>query len=461
MTYKLIVLALAGLLLTRHVYAQTKVYSLQEVWQKTLQQYPSLSSRKYQIEQQELSKELVKKERLPELNFQGQQTYGSYNGVAGSFFPLSGIYNTSGSNKYLDGQSKTVSNLNTSAVAKWNFIQFGRIKANVNVADAAIQLSRTALSREELRLQTSAARQYFDVLQSNTLLSISKADVQRLEDLFELSKAQADAGLRPGADTLLIKSNYYQIKGVVNEQQALLETAMLLLASLIGEDANSFTIDTSLYNINNADADLPSADSINNHPYLQYLKANVFYANASLEAVKRLPYPSAGLLAGAGIRGSGINSAGAVNNSFIEPWKNNAAGYLVGVGVTWNLSSLYQNKVKQKMAENEIQSATSDYEEANLQLNTAYNAAISRWKQQRQKVTDSRTALIASQQAYDLYVTRYESGLINLIELLQLQKTLQDAESSYAKATGAYWNEVINQIETTGNLLLLLSQLTP
>lgn len=113
------------------------------------------------------------------------------------------------------------------------------------------------------------------------------------------------------------------------------------------------------------------------------------------------------------------------------------------------------------MAEKEILAAKSDYEEANLQLNTAYNAAISRWKQQRQKVTDSRTALTASQQAYDLYVTRYESGLINLIELLQLQKTLQEAESNFAKATVAYWNELINQSESTGNLSLLLSQLNP
>lgn len=457
MTNKIIVLAFAGWLLTSHLYAQNKVYSLQDVWKKTLQQYPSLASRKYQIEQQELNKELVKKERLPEVNVQGQQTYGSYNGVAGSFFPLSGIYNTSGSDKGLNGQPKTVSNLYASAVAQWNFIQFGRIKANVNVADAAIHLSRTALTREELRLQTIAAQQYFDVLQSSAFLSISKADVQRLKDLFELSKAQADAGLRPGADTLLIKSNYYQIKGLVNEQQALFETAMLQLASFIGEDVNSFTIDTSLYNTNKTDADLTSADSLNNHPYLQYLNANVLYANASLQAVKRLPYPSAGLLAGAGIRGSGINSSGTVNNSISDPWKNNTAGYLVGVGVTWNLSSLYQNKVKQKMAEKEIQSAKSDYAEANLQLNTAYNAAISRWKQQRQKVTDSRTALTASQQAYDLYVTRYESGLINLIELLQLQKTLQEAESNFAKATAAYWNELIIQSESTGNLSLLLS----
>lgn len=446
-------------LLTNQLYAQKKVYSLEEVWQKTLQQYPSLASKKYEIERQELHKDLVKKEQLPEMNVQAQQSYGSYQGVAGSFFPLSGIYNTSGSTKGINGQPSAISNQYASAVLQWDFLQFGRIKSNILVADAAIQLSNKALSKEELRLQSLAAEQYFNVLQSSAFLSTSKADVQRLKDLFELSKAQADAGLKPGADTLLIKSNYYQVKGQVNDQQALMETAMLQLASLIGEDTASFTIDTSIYNANNIATTLPVDDSLNNHPYLQYLQANIQYANASLEAVKRQPFPAVGLLAGAGIRGSGISEAGVTENSFSAPWKNNTGSYLVGVGVTWNLSSLYQNKTRQKIVEKEIQSAKADYDDASLQIKTAYAAAISRWKQQREKVIDAHTALTASQQAYDLYVTRYESGLINLIELLQLQKTLQDAENNYVQATAAYWNELVSQSESAGNLSLLLSQI--
>lgn len=454
-------LAMALPLLQTKLLAQKKVYSLHDVLQKTVQQYPSLSSRKYDIERQQLRKDFVKKERLPDVNFQAQQSYGSYQGGSGAFFPLPGIYNTSGNNKGVNAQSSSVSNAYSSAVLQWDFLQFGRIKSKLQVADAAVKLSTTVLSQEELRLQSIAAEQYFNVLQSTAFLSTAKADVQRLKDLFELSKAQAEAGLRPGADTLLIKSNYFQIKGQVNQQQALLETAMLQLSSLIGEDTTSFSIDTSVYNANNIAFDLPLNDSLTNHPYLQYLRANVQYANASLEAVKRQPYPSVGLLAGAGIRGSGINNVGEANSGFTEPWKNNTAGYLVGVGVTWNLSSLYQNKTRQKIAEKEIRAAKANYEDANLQIKTSYAAAISRWRQQKEKVIDAQTALHASQQAYDLYVTRYESGLINLIELLQLQKTLQDAENNYLSATAAYWNELINQSESTGSLSLLLSQINP
>ncbi|WP_026260102.1 TolC family protein [Segetibacter koreensis] len=461
MIHKLFMLAIALCLLQNQILAQKKVYSLREVLQKTVEQYPSLSSKKYDIEQQQLRKELVKKEQLPDVNFQAQQSYGSYQGVSGAFFPLAGIYNTSGNNKGVNGQSSSVSNAYTSAVLQWDFLQFGRIKSKLQVADAAIKVSTSALSQEELRLQSIAAEQYFNVLQSTAFLLTAKADVQRLKELFELSKAQADAGLRPGADTLLIKSNYYQIRGQVNQQQALFETAMLQLSSLLGEDTSSFSIDTSVYNANNIAFELPLDDSLGNHPYLQYLKANIQYANASLAAVKRLPYPSVGLLAGAGLRGSGINNVGEANNGFAEPWKNNTAGYLVGVGVTWKLSWLYQNKTRQRIAEKEIQAANANYEDANLQVKTSYAAAISRWKQQRERVMDAHTALNASKQACELYVTRYESGLINLIELLQLQKTLQDAENNYVTATAAYWNELINQSESTGSLSMLLSQINP
>ncbi len=233
------------------------------------------------------------------------------------------------------------------------------------------------------------------------------------------------------------------------------------LASFIGEDVNSFTIDTSLYTINILEKSLIAADSISNHPYLQYLKAATNHATASLDAVKRLPYPSAGLLAGTGIRGSGIGNNGMADNSFSAPWKNNTTGYLIGVGVTWNLSSLYQNKVKQKIARKEIESANADYKEASLQIKTSYNAAVSSWQQQKEKLSDSRIALDASLQAYELYETRYESGLINLIELLQLQKTLQDAENIYVKAQADYWNEMINQSAGIGNLSFLADQLKP
>ncbi|WP_423275085.1 TolC family protein, partial [Escherichia coli] len=100
MMKKIVVWATAfGLLHHTVVFAQKRTYTLQKVWQKTLQQYPSLTSKKQLIEEQELKKELIKQQFLPEINIQAQQSYGSVQNVPGSFFPLPGIYTISGSNK--------------------------------------------------------------------------------------------------------------------------------------------------------------------------------------------------------------------------------------------------------------------------------------------------------------------------------------------------------------------------
>lgn len=447
------------LLINHLLFAQNKVYSLEEVWQKTLHQYPSLSSKKELVERQKLNRELVKLQSLPEVNVQTQQSYGSYKTVPGSFFPLPGLYNTSGSSKNSSNAGNGF-NLHASAVLQWNFMQFGRVKKKIKVADAGLQLSKAALLQEEFKLQALSTRYYFALLQSSALLTLFKADAKRLYDLMDLLKAQADAGLLPGADTLLIKSAFLQAKNKINEERALLQSAQLQLAALMGEDADKVLIDTSVYYRFKPDGILMN-ESLQNHPYLQYINAGINYSNAELAAIKKEPYPSVGLLAGTGIRGSGIDPAGNVNKNISAPWNNNVGSYLAGIGITWNLSSLYQNKTRQRIADREISAIKSDYDAAKLQLNTWAASAAAGWKEQHEKVKDAQLAFEASQKAYELYAVRYESGLINLIELLQLQSNLQVAERNYVTAIHSYWNELINQSEAFGNLNLLLSAIHP
>lgn len=459
MKHKIFVLAAMCLLINHLLFAQNKVYSLEEVWQKTLHQYPSLSSKKELVERQKLNRELVKLQSLPEVNVQTQQSYGSYQTVPGSFFPLPGLYNTSGSSKNSSNAGNGF-NLYASAVLQWNFMQFGRVKKKIKVADAGLQLSKAALLQEEFKLQALSTRYYFALLQSSALLTLFKADAKRLYDLMDLLKAQADAGLLPGADTLLIKSAFLQAKNKINEERALLQSAQLQLAALMGEDADKVLIDTSVYYRFKPDGILMN-ESLQNHPYLQYVNASINYSNAELAAIKKEPYPSVGLLAGTGIRGSGIDPAGNVNKNISAPWNNNVGSYLAGIGITWNLSSLYQNKTRQRIADRKISSIKADYDAAKLQLNTWAASAAAGWKEQHEKVKDAQLAFEASQKAYELYTVRYESGLINLIELLQLQSNLQEAERNYVTAIHSYWNELINQSEAFGNLNLLLSAIHP
>lgn len=458
MTPKRIVLGALCLLTFPTLFAQKKTYTLEEVWQKTLLQYPSLTAKQAIVKRQELNKKLVSQQALPKANVQAQQSYGSYQTVPGSFFPLPGLYNTSGTAK--NGTTSSGSNVYASTVLQWDFLQFGRINKRVDVADKGIQLSKAALSNEAYQLQLAGSRFYFAALHNASLLNLYKAEAKRLSDLLDLLKAQSEAGLLPGADTLLLKSAFLQTRSKINEQQALFEASISQLANLMGEDTSSIALDTAVYYTYKLEG-LPSENNLQNHPFLQYLNEEIQFEKAELEAIKKEPLPSVGLLAGTGIRGSGIDATGIIDKSVVAPWNNHAGSYLVGIGITWNLSSLYENKTRQRMATQEVAAAKAEYDAASRQLNTLYTAAITGWKHQSQRIKDARAAFESSLSAYDLYTVRYESGLINLIELLQLQKTLQDAELNYSQTINSYWNELINQSEALGTPNLLITAIQP
>ena len=196
--------------------------------------------------------------------------------------------------------------------------------------------------------------------------------------------------------------------------------------------------------------------SVQDHPYLQVLDARVTRAEAEKEVIKKELYPSVALLGGVGLKGSGIQPDGSVNKNVTAPWRQASGNYLVGVGLTWSFSSLYQNKTKRDIAESRIEAAGAEREAAGIQLTAQHAAAMVAAQEQKQKLEAAEASLRSSKDAYESYDVRFRSGLLSLIELLQLQKNLQDAESYYTKAVASYWNELINQAETLGNLSLLL-----
>lgn len=455
----LVWIGLLCLLHTTYLSAQKRLYTLEEIWQKTLDQYPSLAAKKELVERQELNKLLVRQQAHPEVQVQTQQSFGSYQTIPGAFFPLPGSYNSSGP-AGISGLGHSGSNVHASAVLQWDFLQFGRVQKKLQVTDAAIGLSQSVLAQEAYRLQTAGTRYYFEVLHHSARLNVLRADVARLASLLDLLKAQATAGLRPGADTLLIKSAYLQSKNKVTDAKNLLQAAQLQLAALIGEDGRDLALDTAAYYRFNV-GKLPGEASIAQHPYLQYLDAAIEYSKAQVDVLRKEPYPSIGLLAGVGVKGSGIESSGTVDKSLAAPWNNNTGSYLVGVGVTWKFSSLYQNKTKKRMAEREVASIRSDREAARLQLQALYTAALSAYREQVIQVQEARLALEAAQAAYELYAVRYESGLIDLIELLQLQKDLQGAESNYTAAVNSYWSELLAQSEALGQPSIILTAIQP
>ncbi|WP_162303776.1 TolC family protein [Paracnuella aquatica] len=460
MKFKILASAAVSLLLGTHTaFSQKTTYTLPDVWHRVLQHYPSLTARKEAIEVQALKKDLTRQAFLPDISVQAQHSYGSVKNIPGSFFPLPGLFTTTGGNKP-QAAATAGANLNTSAVLQWNFLQFGRRQKAMEAADAAIDWSNAMLKQEEWKLLVAASKLYVATLATTAALEVAQADTRRFATLLELVQAQASAGLRPGADTLLLKASYLQSKAAEHDHIAERRKALEQLGALMGESSAAFSLDTTAFH-QLAQTSISTSDAVQQHPYLQVLDKEIRGAEAGQALVKKEVYPTVSLLAGVGLKGSGIAADGTMHKNIGAPWRHASGTYLAGIGLTWNFSSLYQNRTKQAVANRTIAIAKAEKEAAAIELGAQYAAALSSWHEQQQKLAGALAARNASRAAYDLYEVRYQSGHISLIELLQLQKALQETERAYVTALQGNWNELLQQAETLGDPALILTAIKP
>src|SRR5690606_18955765 len=69
---------------------QPKEHTLANLWPKVEENYPGVGAKTLAIDAARFNQRAVKGNMLPQVNAQAQNTYGTYEGSAGAFFPQAG-----------------------------------------------------------------------------------------------------------------------------------------------------------------------------------------------------------------------------------------------------------------------------------------------------------------------------------------------------------------------------------
>src|SRR5690606_15394334 len=104
----------------------------------------------------------------------------------------------------------------TSLTIDWELFQFGKQKKSLEAAEILKQQAINRLDVEHLAIQAELSRTYFQVLFHRQMQRWAQENNERLQTLFAASKSMSEAGLSPGADSLLVKAS-------LKENSALLE----------------------------------------------------------------------------------------------------------------------------------------------------------------------------------------------------------------------------------------------
>ncbi|MBK1442272.1 TolC family protein [Parapedobacter sp. ISTM3] len=436
---------------------QQKEHTLGSLWSKVEENYPGVGAKMSAIDAAKYNQRAVKGYMLPQVNAQAQNTYGTYEGSAGGFFPQPGFFNVNGSVPL--GGSTTAANTFGSAIVNWELFSFGKLRKQNEAAGALYDKSVSDKDAYILNLKKILSERYIVLLYNDAKLQWTEKNAERLDDIRKITSGLSASGLRPAADSLLASSSYVQAMGEHDKWNGLKNASFIQLLELYGNDTVDYSASTGRF-ANPAEIGLNKVNTINpSHPILDALDKQSEYYTLSGEAQKRSSLPSINLLGGYAYRGTGISPNGTVSGAWKDGFSNTTNNFLAGIGITWNLTSLHTNRMKGEQFFKEAESTKllhSQYEQA---MQADLSASQAKIVQQYQQLQKTKLAVQQSQDAYNMYLARYKSGLITLSELLQIRILLEQAENARIEASRDYWVLLAYEAELTADFDFLFNNL--
>lgn len=303
------------------------------------------------------------------------------------------------------------------------------------------------------------SERYITLLYSKTKISANEKTVERLEEIKAVTFGLSKAGLKPEADRLLASATHLQSTAENDKLEGNSSAALIKLQELSGLEA--FKLTSSLTRFVTPIIFIEKRNGLikNSHPILAALRyqADLYTSKSAVEISGSLP--SVHFLGGLSYKGTSMDETGYVSGNWQDGFSNNANNVLAGVGITWNITNLVTNRYKSKSLTQEAESVANLHAQYEQSMQANLTAAQVRISQQFKQIKKTTVAVQQADDGYNMYLSRYKSGIISLSELLQIQQLFEVAENQHLEASREYWMLVAYKAELTSDFNFLFTNL--
>ncbi|MBD3582269.1 TolC family protein [Flavobacterium selenitireducens] len=456
--YKILIVLI---LLSVKVAAQT--LSLPEAIATATNQYGMVKAKQNYTKAAGETLKQTRREYLPNLVLSAQQSYGTINGQNGPAYGFGG-YGVASSGLPLDHQNWNaafgalyLANIN------WEFFTFGRYRERINLAKADVARNQADYNQELFQHQVRVAAAYLNLLASQRLVRSQQKNLDRAQVFLTTSGARVKNGLNPGVDSTLAAAEVSRARIELNRTFDLVKEQNNRLAFLMGSDVREFQLDTSLV------AKIPKniltlespSDTVN--PIRKFYKSRIDFSDRQVRLWRKNYYPSFSLFGVFQTRASGFDSAyaqdqTAFSHDYIDGISPDRQNYLVGVGVTWNLTNIFRAS-KQVASQKFIsEGLKNEYEVIDVQLRTQADAADAKIRYAMDNFNEAPKQVDAAKQAYLQRTTLYKNGLTTLTDVTQALYVLNRAETDRDVIYTNVWQSLLLKAAATGDFNLFLTE---
>lgn len=442
-------------------YAQT--LSLKEALKIGLENYGSIRAKNNYAN---ASKETLKQSRrdyLPNLNLSAQQDYGTVNGQNGPLYGFGGLGVAS------SGLPLPEQNWNSAFGAlylvnmNWDFFTFGKTQEKINLSKIDVQAKEKDLQQEKFQQEIKISAAYLNLLASQRLVISQQKNLDRAEVFKKTAAARVKNGLLAGVDSTLATAEVSKAKIALNLARNFVKEQNNKLVDLMGVAPQDFVTDTLFVTQIPKELVTKEASTDSLHPLLQFYKTKIDYSNQQVKLYKRFYYPTMSAFGVLQTRASGFENTYATDqNAFsrnywdgVNPDRTN---YLVGVGITWNLTTPFRSS-KQVSAQKFVsQALQEEYNQADRELKSQLNFAEDKIKITLENYAEAPIQVDAAKRAYVQKSTLYKNGLTDLTDLTQTMYVLNRAEIDRDIVNNNVWQSYLLKVAATGNFDLFINE---
>jgi outer membrane protein, multidrug efflux system len=319
-----------------------------------------------------------------------------------------------------------VTRANHQVLASTNFeLDFwGRYARASEAAQASLLATRFSRDVVELTLQGAVAQAYFALRSLDAQIGVLESSIKARQDSLEIARARLDAGLAPEldvyqaqgalADALVQRREAERGRGLVEHQLASL-TGELGLALPAGE---LFALPVAPV----PPAGLPSA-LLERRPDIREAEESLVAANAQIGVARAALFPTLSLTAAFGAQSAELSDL------FTVPGRI----WTLGAGVTAPLFDAGRRAARVEQAEARRDQALAAYRGAVETGFREVSDALVNVQQSGASEAELQARLDAARNALDLSTARYEAGYSPYLEVLDAQRTANDAELAFVR----------------------------
>lgn len=442
-------------------YSQT--LSLKEAIKTGLENYGSIRAKNNYTN---ASKETLKQSRrdyLPNLNLSAQQDYGTVNGQNGPLYGFGGLGVAS------SGLPLPQQNWNSAFGAlylvnmNWDFFTFGKTQEKINLSKIDVQAKEKDLEQEKFQQEIKISAAYLNLLASQRLLISQQKNLSRAEVFKKTAVARVKNGLLAGVDSTLATAEVSKAKIALNLAKNFVKEQNNKLVDLMGVAPQDFAADTLF--VTQIPKELVKENTAKDslHPLLQFYKTKIDYSNQQVKLYKRFYYPTMSAFGVLQTRASGFENSYATDQhafsrNYWDGVNPDRSNYLVGIGITWNLTTPFRSS-KQVSAQKFVsQALQEEYNQADRELKSQLTFAEDKIKITMDNYAEAPIQVDAAKRAYIQKSTLYKNGLTDLTDLTQTIYTLNRAEIDRDIVNNNVWQSYLLKVAATGNFDLFINE---